>query len=1100
MKSLNQFNVKSMLLILLIFSCTGLLNAQKNSNVTSDSKNGLRTTKFKSEKGEIKIYLPSNLYAGDVISGTVISEPEGKNEKQIKKNSNILNGFTFGFAGKKTPVKKGKEKWTLPKAMETEILPLELTNPKGKTQGKTNIPANEKVRPITLANRLSEVDFYIPSYIVAGEPNMVRGSFDGDFANSLLKINNQSIPILAESPRGIFFDPPPNLTGPVELEISENNFRQESTINILELELGADKLDLKKGEQATIFIKVVGLEGLEENVPLEIENLSSNISISGGNHQQHIINPLTDADNGIYSHNVAVTALINGDFAVGVTIQPPPQESLSEQDPLLCDCRIQGMSYLISPKACLELGGEIFDGSGTPNLPELPPDDVDSSFNISLRGLEDNLLDGTVPFSISLKGLDDNLLDGSVPFLIINVFPVLETNEIVSVIYWYKHVLDTSWKKMESDSVISEGTAILLRTADYAGGMYRIKAEAVNKQNQITQIETTTQLGIIYDYQDTEVSGVVYNVSQADVNRARGQAAAARNRAQNEGRTIDGLRRRRGQEADEARRNGRSAYELERIDEVLDRLPATYKDSLKVLIDSLKNIRGRLPAQIDSAALQQAVDDAKARLKACQDRLSQLKKEKADLEKQRDDLKKLQDKLLADMDRLYKQHGYNGGNGYHDNGRYWYGYIGDESSTRVPFDDYIQIQRPLREASRAYRRALQRLNQLTPEIQAGEEECNRLNEAYQQTKRAKYNADQYAAAQLSIDELCRQIKSLLQPLQQWSANNPSNNALRNRLRNLMNDCPHDSIAWQRFWNDYKSLIDLKKQNEDSFRENARRHSDNVEDLDDQIRDAERRKREAEAEERRQNEEAERLRLQREQELESARLEREARERERNRPHPEPYLEEEIDPSDRQLKLQASRLLYQLLRNDPEYRSCDCKTKALIFANNKNTSVTDLIGSIAVGVAFAPLEAIPGIGLAEKIGIGAVKALASSVYGGANLSNELVGNLFNAIGGEIFPKLTGDSFTGGILNELANGGIKKIIEEEGVRAQSWEGKTHSPRCSPPDIKGKTTMLFNPKTGWVVMMIKIENCPLVIVKYKVNKDGVPDDHTLSVTEVN
>ena len=1054
---------------------------QAQDKVKTTTKNGLTKVEIETPNGKVTVNLPDNIYAGDVISGTVIAKPKGKNEKQITKNKNILNGYTIGFADKNIKPGEQATKWLIPKEISDSTFPLVFKNNKGNILGLTKIWVNTKTRKQLVPQIMDISYFSIPSYVVAGVLTMVQGPFDGDFTTSKIKINDSDILILAESPDGIFFQPPYGLKGPATLKIIESDFRMESPINILDLELGADKLNLRKGEQTTIFIKVVGLEGLEENVPIEIENLSTNISMSDGNHQQHLIDPLTDADNGVYRHNITVTALMNGNFSVAVTIQPPPQETLPEEDLLLCDCRIQGMSYLISSEACLELGGEIFDGTGTPELPELPPDEIDSSFNISLRGLDDDLLDGTVPFAIK-----------------INVSPILETNEIVSVIYWYKHVLDSSWKKMESDSAISEGTAINWTASNLPVGMYNIKVEAVNKENITTCIETTTQLGIIYDYQDTEVSGMVYNVSRSDVNRARGLAQAARNRARNEGRTIDELRRRRGQEADEARRNGQSAYELERIDEVLDRLPATYKDSLKVLIDSLKNIRGRLPVQIDSAALQQAVDDAEVRLKACQDRLNQLKKEKADLEKQRDDLKKLQDKLLADMDKLYKQHGHDGRYGFHDNGRYWYGYIGDESSTRVPFDDYIQIKRPLREASRAYRRALQRLEQLTPEIQAAEEECNRLNEAYQQAKRAKDNADQYAAAQLSIDELCRQIRSLLQPLQQWSANNPSNNALQNRLRNLMNDCPHDSIAWQRFWNDYKNLIDQKKQKEDSFRENARRHNDNVDDLDDQIRDAEERQRIAEEEERLRNEEAERLRLQRERELEAACREREARERERTRPQPEPYLDEEVDPSDQQLKLQAKRLLFQLGKYDPEYQGCDCKAKAIIMASNTNTSVTDLIGSIAVGVAFAPLEAIPGIGLAGKIGIGAVKALASSVYGGASLSNELVGNLFNAIGGEIFPKLTGDSFSGGKLNQLVNSGLKKIMEEEGVRALSWEGTTNSQRCSPPPIKGKTTMLFNPKTGWVVMMIKIPNCPLVIIKYRVNDDGVPVT-TPSVREI-
>ncbi|HQV07405.1 MAG TPA: hypothetical protein PKW62_11615, partial [Chitinophagaceae bacterium] len=52
---------------------------------------------------------------------------------------------------------------------------------------------------------------------------------------------------------------------------------------------------------------------------------------------------------------------------------------------------------------------------------------------------------------------------------------------------------------------------------------------------------------------------------------------------------------------------------------------------------------------------------------------------------------------------------------------------------------------------------------------------------------------------------------------------------------------------------------------------------------------------------------------------------------------------------------------------------------------------------------------------------------------------------------------------------------------------WEGETTLRNCG--KVKGKTTTLFNANTGWVTMLIKIEGCPLVVVKYKVNKDGVP-----------
>ena len=102
-----------------------------------------------------------------------------------------------------------------------------------------------------------------------------------------------------------------------------------------------------------------------------------------------------------------------------------------------------------------------------------------------------------------------------------------------------------------------------------------------------------------------------------------------------------------------------------------------------------------------------------------------------------------------------------------------------------------------------------------------------------------------------------------------------------------------------------------------------------------------------------------------------------------------------------------------------------------------------------------------------------------------------------IGGEIFPKLVGNDFTGNRLNDLAGKGLEEILKAEGVRTISWAGSTKTRDCG--EIKGKTTMLVNPNTGWVTVLIKVEGCPLVVVKYKMNKDGIRIKGTVSIQTV-
>jgi len=89
MKNTYQYINSTVIVILLILFCNDFLHAQKILNVLSETKNGLRTTQFETYKGDIILYTPGDLFAGDVISGTVVTQPIGKNEKQVNRNRNV---------------------------------------------------------------------------------------------------------------------------------------------------------------------------------------------------------------------------------------------------------------------------------------------------------------------------------------------------------------------------------------------------------------------------------------------------------------------------------------------------------------------------------------------------------------------------------------------------------------------------------------------------------------------------------------------------------------------------------------------------------------------------------------------------------------------------------------------------------------------------------------------------------------------------------------------------------------------------------------------------------------------------------------------------
>lgn len=202
---------------------------------------------------------------------------------------------------------------------------------------------------------------------------------------------------------------------------------------------------------------------------------------------------------------------------------------------------------------------------------------------------------------------------------------------------------------------------------------------------------------------------------------------------------------------------------------------------------------------------------------------------------------------------------------------------------------------------------------------------------------------------------------------------------------------------------------------------------------------------------------------------------------------QPYLPEPVDPNDDMLKFHAQSVFKRLYLDFLiAHGPCDCKTMAVALANNTNTIMSELIGRIGVAVFFCPYGSFSRRFAGRAPGNWRRESHCQLHLRGQKLSDELIKNLFDVIGGELFPKLVGNNFTGNRINDLAGKDIEEILEAEGVRSIQWEGKTTLRECG--EVSGTVTMMINPNTGWVVIMIKIPNCPLIVIKYKVNDDGV------------
>lgn len=986
------------------------------------------------------------------MSGTIWLEPAG-NARLAEKNRKALQADHIWLGETVVPLSQPVFSLKVPVTEKAVSFPIRLVNEKSETIGTASLPV--------ATNAPDAGDVFLPAYLVRGDPCRITGPFDGDISNTRVSVGGQPAEILAESPRGVYFRTTAP-TGKTNLTCTDPGSTQSAACQVLQLDLAAGRSNLLKGEQTQLTIRISGLEGLKEKVPVTVQNTSIGvISLQGGDRQQFHIYPAT-ASGDVYETTRQIQSNRNGDFAVSVSIPPSAPAA-----PLLCNCYINGRSYLLPPSACDHLGGNT--NRANPVTGPVP----------------DNASADIPPTAVFEKPSPVDLRTGLVQLKV--------TAPAAAVMFSVQASGHDEWHRV--DSVVQNGDQWLAQWTAPLGsdGLYTSRASVAGKNNVVSTAYTQTVLVMTpLASRPGRNEKLLFTISEEQVRQAENKTWQTFDEIDRLQQQLNELRERRRRLLEEEEIKRGEAEELAAVDKVLEKIPGEFGDKLKALADSLKKLQGALPASPDIDGLNQAADDAAQRAKDCEDRLNKLKAEQKKLQQQRDDLKKQQDDLLNELDQLHHDAGWIGGHGFHANGKYWFGYVGDGTAGSGFTGRSNEISRQLRGLNKQYRDAQARLDALANEIAAAAADCDKLRKAADDAKKAADTGNQSVAVAQAMNEICRQIQSLLGALKAWCGAHAGACGFLPALNAAMEKCPKTPEEVDAFLGGLDDVIKQKQQKEKDLVQEADTKATEAATAAAQAAAAEAAKKAQEAELKRQQDEATRLRKEREKQLEEEREKRRKQEAAdnaaRSTPKPQPPLSEPVDPDDDQLKFQAQgvfRSLYQqyLVDRGP----CDCITKAIALANNSNTIVMDLIGRIGIGVAFAPLEAFPGFSLSARLGIGAAKALAGALYGGQSFSEELAKNLFNVIGGEIFPHLLGDEFTGNRLNELAGGGLDKMLESEGVRTISWEGETELRYCG--KVKGKTIMLVNPKTGWVCILIKIDNCPLVVIKYKINSDGVP-----------
>ena len=398
----------TLLVISLVLSLVSL-----SAQTTSVTKDGLQIGSISTIHGTVRVNLPGDMMAGDMISGTVRVEPKGTNEKRKSKAAKELSSYSLLIGDNTWNTSQKPQQWTVPNSVTNKQILAKLVDPKGNVISTFPVSVN----PLARANPQTFSGVKTPGYLRSGYANELSGNFDGNSANTSVLLDQKPITILAESTSGIICEVPQDISGPNQLTVIENGVPFSTSCNVVGLELSIDKPDLTRGENATVFLTAVGMQNLEVPVTIAMDNFSpQNVNLQGGAHQVLTINQNDVDPDGSFNQNFQLTAYQSGGFDISCVLNSPPEPGINPIDPSETETPDDGLPGLTNPNPFneeLPVTGSEYE-NGMPGLTNPNPLNGEitvtgSEFEIGLPGLTNpNPFNGELPVTNSTYEIGPN--------------------------------------------------------------------------------------------------------------------------------------------------------------------------------------------------------------------------------------------------------------------------------------------------------------------------------------------------------------------------------------------------------------------------------------------------------------------------------------------------------------------------------------------------------------------------------------------------------------------------------------------------------------------------------------------------------------------
>ena len=296
-----------------LFVSNAKTQVTKTLNGTVRYESGISETKFSTPNGDVLVRLPQSM-SGDVITGTVSTEPAGKTEKEKNRNLNELLKYVVNLSGTKIPlsIKPANFNWSA--SVDKPVRnPLELLNASGAKVAEVSLPPvlsspapmggwGSNTSPVlsTPSNILVKGDVlnvYTNQQFSPGEKFVLTDSKGQQFTLTPTCLSSQQA--VMNVPEGVV---PGNCTIREEVTnqpLNSNNL-SSAEFKMIDIDLSSPNTNLRNGQTSSVTVVCHQSSGSgitanerelflsqQQVLTIDLRNLNPNtVSMAGGNLQR----------------------------------------------------------------------------------------------------------------------------------------------------------------------------------------------------------------------------------------------------------------------------------------------------------------------------------------------------------------------------------------------------------------------------------------------------------------------------------------------------------------------------------------------------------------------------------------------------------------------------------------------------------------------------------------------------------------------------------------------------------------------------------------------------------------------------------------------